>query len=37
MQNLLAPLIFPIAPIAICYAVEHLTPILMNSLPPCVQ
>lgn len=28
-----AILIFPIAPIAICYIVEHLTPIIIQHLP----
>ena len=37
MQTFLSPIISPIAPIAICYAVDYLTPILMNSLTPCVQ
>lgn len=31
MKALLA---FPISPIAICYAVEYLAPIIQNSLPP---
>lgn len=35
LETLLAPVLFPAAPIAICFIVEHLAPYIENSLPPC--